>query len=185
VWRTCDGRTDTHTLAGRCHTSQEHVRITLARLEDLGLLKVEPNEQVGDTRRAALRKITLAGAGLAAVPTISSIVVPTPGKALSGGIITEYPTPTSGSAPTGITTGPDGALWFTEQFANQIGRVTTSGAFTEYRIPFVGTDPFGITTGPDGALWFTEAGPSTSEIGRVTTSGAFRGFPAASSWQPR
>jgi hypothetical protein len=28
--------------------------------------------------------------------------------------------------------GPDGALWFAEQYGNKIGRVTTAGAFTEY-----------------------------------------------------
>jgi streptogramin lyase len=41
--------------------------------------------------------------------------------------ITEFPTPTANSGPTGITTGPDGALWFTEGGANQIGRITTAG----------------------------------------------------------
>jgi virginiamycin B lyase len=70
-----------------------------------------------------------------------------------------------------ITAGPDGALWFTEQNANKIGRLTTSGAFTEYAVPTAGSFPNGITAGPDGALWFTEA--VANKIGGVTTSGAF------------
>ncbi len=33
-----------------------------------------------------------------------------------------------------ITTGPDGALWFTE-LIDQIGRITTAGVITEFPIP--------------------------------------------------
>ena len=46
--------------------------------------------------------------------------------------ITEFGVPDPDSRPTGITAGPDGALWFTEAGANQIGRITTSGAVTEF-----------------------------------------------------
>jgi len=45
------------------------------------------------------------------------------GRITTAGVITEFPTPTTGSTPQGITSGPDGALWFTELGANQIGRV--------------------------------------------------------------
>src|SRR5258708_6884317 len=33
---------------------------------------------------------------------------------------------TDGCEPLGITTGPDGNLWFTEELAGEIGRITTS-----------------------------------------------------------
>ena len=36
--------------------------------------------------------------------------------------ITEFPVPTLNGFPLGITAGPDGALWFTEQ-PNGIGRI--------------------------------------------------------------
>ena len=50
--------------------------------------------------------------------------------------ITEFPIPTANShAPYGITTGPDGALWFTEHAGDKIGRITTGGAFAESPAP--------------------------------------------------
>ena len=36
-----------------------------------------------------------------------------------------FSTPTAASEPRGITSGPDGAIWFTEQKGNKIGRITT------------------------------------------------------------
>lgn len=89
--------------------------------------------------------------------------------------ITEYKVPTINSHPFGITVGPDGALWFTEEFTNQIGRVTTAGAFSEYLIPTADAEPDQIAAGPDGALWFTES--LGNQIGRITTAGEFSEFP--------
>src|SRR6266478_1473060 len=88
--------------------------------------------------------------------------------------ITEFPVPTTASEPLGITAGPDGALWFTENIGNKIGRITTAGAFTEFTVPTTSSHPIGITTGPDGALWFTEL--QSTKIGRITTAGAFTEF---------
>ena len=47
-----------------------------------------------------------------------------------GQAITEFSIPTATSGPYGIAAGPDGNLWFTEGFGNQIGRITTAGAIT-------------------------------------------------------
>jgi hypothetical protein len=46
---------------------------------------------------------------------------------VSGQSFTEFPIPTPNAFPQGITVGPDRALWFTEENANKIGRVTTAG----------------------------------------------------------
>jgi hypothetical protein len=81
-----------------------------------------------------------------------------------------------GSFPEGITTGPDGALWFTDGGV-RIGRMTTAGAVTVYAIPTPTGAPYGITTGPDGALWFTE--PGSSKIGRISTNGMITEFSLA------
>ena len=53
----------------------------------------------------------------------------------SGQTITEFPLPNPGSGPLGMTAGPDGNLWFTEQFGPGIGRITTAGTITEFTIP--------------------------------------------------
>lgn len=98
--------------------------------------------------------------------------------------ITEFTIPTADSGPAGITTGPDGALWFVEQKVGKIGRVTTAGAFTEYPIPTASSNPTAITAGPDGALWFANSGVVESYVGRVTTSGAFTQFMLPSNGGP-
>src|SRR5262249_27009899 len=79
--------------------------------------------------------------------------------------VTEFPAP---NGPVEIATGPEGALWFTEEEegGNRMGRMTTAGVTTEYSLPS-GHIPRDITAGPDGALWFTESG----FIGRITTAG--------------
>src|SRR5262249_56325030 len=76
----------------------------------------------------------------------------------------------------GITTGPDGNLWFTELNVNVIGRITPAGVITLV-VANVGSTPDEITTGPDGNLWFTEFGGG-GRIGRLTTAGAFTEFAA-------
>jgi streptogramin lyase len=88
--------------------------------------------------------------------------------------VTEFPVPTASGEPDGITTGPDGNLWFTEINVNKIGRITPSGTVTEFVIPTASSSPDGITAGPDGNLWFTEN--NANKIGRITPSGAFTEF---------
>ena len=91
------------------------------------------------------------------------------GRLSTSGVLTTFSDP-SISLPQGITTGPDGALWFTNSGSNSIGRITTSGVVSNYSDPSVDANPTAITTGPDGALWFTNSG--SNSIGRITTSGA-------------
>jgi virginiamycin B lyase len=83
--------------------------------------------------------------------------------------------------PSGITVGPDGALWFGEFQANKIGRIDVSGNITEFG-PTAG-GAFQITAGPDGNLWFTE--PFMNLIGRITSAGVITEFPLASPSNPR
>jgi virginiamycin B lyase len=96
--------------------------------------------------------------------------------ATTGGTFTEYTIPTPNSGPNSIVVGPDGALWFTEEFAYNIGRITTSGQITEFHLPKPLVEPQVIAAGPDGALWFTAVLPNRaigSAIGRITTDGHF------------
>jgi virginiamycin B lyase len=100
-----------------------------------------------------IAKITTSG-------SVTEYTLPSPGWPHGGGSIPP------GNAPTAITAGPDGNLWFTEQFPNKVARVTTSGSFTEYAIPtgipvsqsIPSTScPHGIAAGPGGYVWFTES----------------------------
>src|SRR5258708_11642859 len=71
-----------------------------------------------------------------------------------------------------ITTGPDGAIWFTEIIPNlqsgtlvgKIGRITPAGHISEFPVP-TRSNLLCITAGPDGNLWFTER--QSGKIGRL------------------
>ena len=105
---------------------------------------------------------------------------PTPsiGRLTPAGQLSLYPLPTAaqnplggpglGSGPTAIAAGPDGAMWFTETGADQIGRITADGRITEYPLPSrtsMHANPSDIVAGPDGAMWFTQ--PLAESIGRI------------------
>ena len=45
---------------------------------------------------------------------------------------TEYAVTTAGGMPAGITCGPDGNLWFTEEAGNKISTITPAAAFTSF-----------------------------------------------------
>jgi virginiamycin B lyase len=106
------------------------------------------------------------------------LVLMVAGFALSQNLsITEFVLPGAGR-PMNITTGPDGALWFTVgdvpgSSENQIGRITTAGVITLHSLPVGSRGSFGIAAGPDSALWFTES----DKIGRITTNGAITEYP--------
>ena len=68
----------------------------------------------------------------------------------------EWQVPTLGSRPHDPLATPDGAIWYTGQMANKLGRLDPStGAFKEYplKTPFSG--PHGLTEDKDGDIWFT------------------------------
>jgi streptogramin lyase len=95
-------------------------------------------------------------------------------------VVTEYPVTLPHAFNSGaITTGPDGALWFTANsgFFNprKIGRVDTAGNTVSYDLYWSGkccagpdSGPYGIAAGADGTLWFTAG----RDIARITTNGA-------------
>jgi uncharacterized protein (TIGR03437 family) len=72
-----------------------------------------------------------------------------------------------------LTSGPDGAIWFTEPNAGKIGRITTAGSITEFPAPNAGLLA-GIASGPDGNIWFVEQAPG--KIGKITTAGTVTEF---------
>lgn len=95
-----------------------------------------------------------------------------------------------GAEPIDIITGPDNALWFTEQIGNgtttNIGRMPIGGPITEFPLPATLQAPFKITNGPDGGIWFTSgSNPSAhGEIVRINpTTRAFVSYPMTTTTQ--
>jgi streptogramin lyase len=106
-------------------------------------------------------------------------------KITTSGTITEYSLPKERSVG-GITTGPDGNVWFTEYNetgAGKIGKITSSGTITEYSLPEGSQVPEGITAAPgrENALWFTVRG----KIGKITTSGSVTEYPLPEGSYPK
>ena len=54
---------------------------------------------------------------------IGLLTLTAPGALALSGKIREFPIPTAGSVPIGITAGPDDTLWFTESNTDQIGQL--------------------------------------------------------------
>lgn len=91
----------------------------------------------------------------------------TGGVPVAGTSVTEYPV-TAATGPYGITVGPDGNIWFTEQNVSKVGAMSTSGALLhEYLV--ASSSLYGITTGSDGALWIPDQ--NQESVDRITTGG--------------
>ena len=69
-----------------------------------------------------------------------------------------------------IVAGPDGAMWFAEQYA--IGRITPSGDTSTFRVT-LRQYVYDVVAGPGDSLWFT----TPTEVGRITTKGVITLWP--------
>src|SRR5256714_1992927 len=68
----------------------------------------------------------------------------------------EWPLPTKGSRPHDPLATPDGALWYTGMFANNLGRVDTkTGQIKEFALKTEASGPHGLTADKAGKSWFT------------------------------
>src|SRR5467141_3247758 len=73
--------------------------------------------------------------------------------------IKEWDVPTKGAHPHDPAVAPDGALWFTEQLQNKLGRLDpASGAFKEYPLKVEDSGPHGLVADSNGNIWFTGNG---------------------------
>src|SRR5437867_7378007 len=73
--------------------------------------------------------------------------------------IREWDVPTKGAHPHDPAVGADGALWFTEQLQNKLGRVDPkTGAFQEYALKIEDSGPHGLVADSNGNIWFTGNG---------------------------
>jgi len=110
--------------------------------------------------------------------------------AITGTATIEFPTrgqvteiPLSGiSGAAGITSGPDGNLWFGERNFQRVGRMTPAG-FSEVAGLSANSRVAGIVAGPDGNIWIAENG--SAKIGRITPAGMLVEFALAPESLPR
>jgi streptogramin lyase len=91
---------------------------------------------------------------------------------LAAQTVTEFPIP-NGFLSKGITTGPDGNIWFAEY--SYIGRITPSGVITTFLTPTPVGHNTAITAGPDGNLWYTVP-VNQNVVGRISPSGVITEF---------
>ena len=131
-------------------------------------------DSVRGTRRARNAFLVLLMAGPLA--TGGAIV----SERAAGAAVTQYGDPTI-AYPTSVASGPDGALWFTNNMNSSIGRVTTAGVISNFVHPTI-SKPTAIASGSDGAMWFTNNG--NDSIGRVTTDGVVTNYTDASIVKP-
>jgi virginiamycin B lyase len=70
--------------------------------------------------------------------------------------IKEWVVPTPGSRPHDPLAAPDGAIWYSGQMANVLGRLDPkTGRFNEYRLPVAQSGPHGLVMDASGNVWFT------------------------------
>ncbi|MBJ7472791.1 MAG: hypothetical protein JHD16_15905, partial [Solirubrobacteraceae bacterium] len=84
----------------------------------------------------------------------------------------------TGTGPSDLTVGADGAVWFTNQVNNSIGKLDPAAlTFTSYAVSSFGPGltagrPFAIRAAPDGSIWVAEFGgpsnPSANAIIKIT-----------------
>ena len=130
----------------------------------------------GGSGRVFRRRPRRWAAGLALAVACFAAWAPSAARAQA---VTEFQVPTPNSLPAGITVGPDGAIWFTEENGHKIGRLGMDGAFTEYPTATQPSTPTEITAGRDGALWFTQFGAGqlahrpdhVAGVARITVDG--------------
>jgi virginiamycin B lyase len=133
-----------------------------------------PSAETAETGTAV---VTAANGDMPALTFMGSGAAPVP--------ITEYLIPTANSGPGIIASGSDGALWFAEGQAHQIGRITTAGAFTEYPVPITNAAFLAVAPGPetDGGLWFVDT--DNNQVVRIAVNGTFSAYPTPTLDDPR
>jgi virginiamycin B lyase len=82
--------------------------------------------------------------------------------------VVEFKMPEPRDTPTVLAVAPDGAVWFTIDFAAAIGRLR-EGKVERLPLPKVNIEPIGIAIAPDGAAWFTDS--EARQVSRMAPDG--------------
>ena len=98
------------------------------------------------------------------------------GRISLAGDVAIHPLPTPNAGPVGITPAPDGALWFVEIIAGQVGRIAVEdGSIQEFPLPDRAARPHAIVAAPGGGCWFSEW--HGNRVGHISPSGAITEHP--------
>jgi hypothetical protein len=103
------------------------------------------------------------------------------GRVTTAGSFSEFPIPTAASRPQQITAGPDGAVWFTEQFGNMIGRIVPDCSTSNRGVIIAQNGDRARLTGravtsaagqPTGSQTYSDSGPADQVLMRSTSIAA-------------
>jgi virginiamycin B lyase len=110
----------------------------------------------------------------------AGVVIPGPAKIS----FKEWAAPTPGSRPHDPLATRDGALWYTGQLANVLGRVDPkTGEIKEFHLKTEHSGPHGLMEDKDGNIWYT--GNTGSLIGKLDPkTGADTEYPTPESGDP-
>src|SRR5258705_8676388 len=100
--------------------------------------------------------VCLGTLGAVALPSYRLVSTPADVRELNV-TIQEWAVPTKGAHPHDPAVGADGALWFTEQMVNKLGRLDPkTGEFKEYPLATAkNSGPHGLVADKEGNIWFT------------------------------
>lgn len=85
-------------------------------------------------------------------PKPDAVVIPGSAKVA----MKEWVVPTPGSRPHDPLATPDGAIWYTGQYANVLGRLDPkTGKIKEYHLKTPHSGPHGLVADTDGNIWYT------------------------------
>jgi virginiamycin B lyase len=106
-------------------------------------------------------------------PKPAAVLIPGPVQVA----IKEWPVPTLGSRPHDPLATKDGAIWYSGQTANVLGRLDPkTGQIKEYHLKSPHTGPHGLVEDKDGNIWFT--GNNLALIGKLDPkTGAVTEYP--------
>src|SRR5688500_8647489 len=95
-------------------------------------------------------------------PAPAAVLIPGPATVT----FKDWMVPTLGSRPHDPTIAPDGAIWWTGQNSNTLGRVDPrTGAIREYTLKSPNSGPHGLVADAAGNIWYT--GQAGQHVGKL------------------
>lgn len=117
----------------------------------------------------ALVLAACSGHGQPATPALPNPVIPGVVQKGGGGQFVQFTPSTIGALYSAIVEGPDGNMWFLDENAAQLVRMSMSGTIKEFNIEAeLSGNAVSMAVGPDGKLYISD---ESTSITRVTTNG--------------